>query len=149
MILFQTTLHQIYCGTNLNPEDMIRCLETGTVYPPFDLAVDARAVFDAISATDACDPAECSLKLHLISVRNRMQEGMIRRLFWVDTRDMLADGLTKGGIDRTLLHAVSNDCRYSCKHESAVHIKVGKGGGSATNDSATWQGGSADEADPV
>ena len=124
MMLLQVTLHQIYCGTTQTPEDMVDMLENGGLYPPLDICVDARAVFDAVAATDTCEPAESSLKLHLISVRDRMFQGIIRRMFWVDTRDMLADGLTKGGIDRTLLHRISNDCRFQAIHECAVHTKV-------------------------
>ena len=137
MILLQCTLHQIYCGTNLTPEDMICALEHGALYPPLDVCVDARAVYDAIAATDACDPAECSLKLHLISVRDRMQAGIIRRMYWVDTRDMLADGLTKGGIDRTLLQRISNECRYSTAHECAVHLKASVNSSVATKPSTS------------
>ena len=37
---------------------------------------------------------------------------------------MLADGLTKNGIDRALLHSCSNDCKYVCKQESAMHSKI-------------------------
>ena len=70
------------------------------MYPPFDICVDAQAVYDAIGAPDACEPAGSSLKLHLIPVRDRMTHGHIRKLFWVDASDMLADGLTKGGVDR-------------------------------------------------
>ena len=106
------------------PERMIDMPEIGKLYPPLELCVDARAVYDALDASDACEPAECSLKLHLISVRDRMSHGLIRRLHWVDTRDMLADGLTKGGIDRALLHSVSNDCKYEAKHESHSCTKV-------------------------
>ena len=36
---------------------------------------------------------------------------------------MLADGLTKGGIDRTLLHAISQNCSYECKHDALRHCK--------------------------
>ena len=50
-----------------------------------------------------------------------MTHGIIRELWWVDTRDMVADGFTKGGIDRTLLHNVGNDCRYTAMHEVLVH----------------------------
>ena len=82
------------------------------------MCVDAQAVYDAISASDACVLAECSLKLYLVSVRDRMSHGLVRRPHWVDTRDMLADGLAKGGIDRFLLLAVSNDCKYEAKHDS-------------------------------
>ena len=81
-------------------------MEMGQFYPPIDVCVDAKAVFDAIAASDVCDPADGSLKLHLISVRDRMATGMIRFLYWLDTRCMLADGLTKGGIDRTLLDQI-------------------------------------------
>ena len=35
---------------------MIDLLEHGGLYPSFDVAVDAKAVFDAVAATDACDP---------------------------------------------------------------------------------------------
>ena len=52
-----------------------------------------------------------------------METGVIRRLHWVDTRDMLADGLTKGGIDRELLHNVSNNCSFKSKHEAFTHSK--------------------------
>ena len=65
-----------------------------------------------------------SLKMHLISVWDRMTHGLIRRLYWVDTRDMLADGMTKGGIDRLLLHRCSNDCKCVAKHEFEPHSKV-------------------------
>ena len=124
LLLLQITLHQIYCGTHQSPEEMIDLLEHGGLYPSLDVAVDAKAVFDAVAATDACDPQECSLKLHLISVRDRLSQGIIRRMHWVDTRDMLADGLTKGGIDRALLHSVSNDCRYKLAHPALTHNKT-------------------------
>ena len=91
---------------------MIDLLEHGGLYPQLDIAVDARAIGDAVAATDACDFQECSLKLHLISVRDRLAQGIVRRLHWVDTRDMLADGLAKGGIGRILLHKVSHDCQF-------------------------------------
>ena len=69
LLSLQTTLHQAYCGTHPSPEEMIDLLEHGGLYPSSDVAVDARAVFDAVAAADACDPQGCSLKLHLISVR--------------------------------------------------------------------------------
>lgn len=36
---------------------------------------------------------------------------------------MLAEGLTKGGVDRLLLHNVSNDCKYQAIHDALVHEK--------------------------
>ena len=56
MLLFQITLHQIYCGTQQSPEDMIDLLEHGGLYPRSDIAVDARALHDPVAAIDVCEP---------------------------------------------------------------------------------------------
>ena len=37
---------------------------------------------------------------------------------------MAADGLTKGGIDRTLLHNLAQECLYECKHTPIRHPKL-------------------------
>ena len=113
----------VYFGTVQSPERMIDLLEMGFVYPPFDLCVDARAAYDAVAATDVCEPVESSLKCHLIAVRDRMIHGAVGALHWADARDMLTDGLAKGGIDRALRHGVGNDCKYHAIHESLVHAQ--------------------------
>ena len=50
-----------------------------------------------------CDPMESSLKLLVISARDRLFQSIIRSIFLVDRRDMLSDSLTNGIVDRTLL----------------------------------------------
>ena len=129
LLLLQATLHQIYCGTSQSPEELIDLLEHGKLYPPVDVCVDARAVFDAVAASDVCDPSESSLKLHLISVRGRIACGIIRFLWWIDTRDMAADGLTKSGIDRTILHNLSQEYLFDCKHDVLRHPKTSSSSG--------------------
>ena len=76
--------------------------------PPVDICVDAQAVFDVIAAPECCTPAEASLKLHLLSIRNRVDRGLVRNLYWTDTRDMLAGALTKGGVNRSQLQHALN-----------------------------------------
>ena len=51
-------------------------------------------------------PAECSLLSSIQSIREPTDEGRLRKLYWIDTRDMLPDGLTKGSIDREALLSV-------------------------------------------
>ena len=116
----------VFCGTHQSAQDLVDLLENGQVYPPVDICVDAAAVFDPIATADLCDFVESSVKLHLISGRDRMVQGILRFLCWVDTRDMLADGLTEGGIDRTLLDNISGHCTYKCQHEPLRHSKFGR-----------------------
>lgn len=102
-----------------------------------DVALDARALYDAIVAIDACEPQGSSFKLHLISVRVWLAQGTIRRVHWVGARDLLADGLAKGGIDGTLQRNVSNGFSYGLAHEALTHVKISVG--SATKSSAEDQ----------
>jgi len=106
LILLQLVFHQVYCGTRETVDQLLTKLEHGGLYPPIDLMVDAKSVSDAIAASEICTPQEASLKLHLITIRDRLTRGLLRSLSWSDTRGMVADALTKGGIDRTMLTQV-------------------------------------------
>ena len=68
------------------------------------LYVDAMSVFAAITATYIKHPAEKGLLSHVQFVRELLDSGVLQVLMWIDTRDMSADGMTKGSIDRDMLH---------------------------------------------
>ena len=93
------------------------------MHPPLELCVDARAVYDAVAAADVCEFAGGSLEFHLISVRGRMVHAFIRKLSWVDTRDVLDDGQINGGVDRLLLHNANDICKHQAMHDALVHRK--------------------------
>ena len=123
MLLPLVTLHQSDCGIEQSPGDMIDSLENGGSHPKLHIDVDARAVCDAVAAVDAREPQGSSLKFHIISVRDGLAQGIIRRTHWVNTRDLLAGRVTKGGVDRTLLRNGSNGCIFKLAHEPLSHSK--------------------------
>ena len=45
-------------------------------------------------------PTEKGTIFHLAYVRQALHTGLARSLNWVDTRDMVMDGMTKGSVDR-------------------------------------------------
>ena len=65
-----------------------------------ELIIDAMNLFWALSATSPRMPAERTLFVHINWLRDLLQSDMPRVLKWMDTRGMLADGMTKGKIDR-------------------------------------------------
>ena len=77
LFLLQIILHQIYRGTHQSPEEMIDLFENGGLHPRLDVAADAHAACDAVAAADVCAPQGCSLKLHLMSLRDRYAQGII------------------------------------------------------------------------
>ena len=117
-ILIQIMLFELWFGCGQDSSKLANMQEDGTLTPEIWLSTDARAVYDAIAATDACEPAECSLKLHLLALRDKIRRNVVRYLFWLDTRDMLADGLTKGTVDRQALRHTASTGLFTAKHES-------------------------------
>ena len=71
-----------------------------------DAAVDAKAVFDGVTAEQPKTPAEKPLFLHALAMREYLESGHVDRLWWFDTLAMLADGMTKGSVEREALIAV-------------------------------------------
>ena len=105
--------------------DRLRKLsENGQLEPPLELAIDAASVFTTIAAEQVTDPAECSLKVHVLSLREAVAHGRLRVLWWIDTRDMLSDALTKGGIDRAAIEAAMEKGQYSNNHEPMATTKT-------------------------
>ena len=68
-----------------------------------DACVDAKAVFDGITAQCPRTPADKPLFLHALAMREYLEAGWVDRLWWLDTLAMLADGMTKGSVDREAL----------------------------------------------
>ena len=75
----------------------------GGYHYPVEACLDAKSVYDSIVHADLKTPQEKSLINILGQMREHMSYRRIRRLRWIDTRDMLADGLNKGAISRRAL----------------------------------------------
>ena len=69
------------------------------------LVLDARSVTAAATAPVLKAPAENSALVAVAWLREKLKRRELDELYWADTRVMLADGLTKGSIDRSNLQA--------------------------------------------
>ena len=67
------------------------------------LTIDAESVYKSLTGRELKTPAEKTLLGHISWIRELLQLRNIQMTQWCDTRDMTADGHTKGCIDRTLL----------------------------------------------
>ena len=61
---------------------------------------------DQLTALAAAGRLRSSLLCHIQYIRELLDKGIIQYLFWIDTRDVIADGLTKGAVDRNALHTL-------------------------------------------
>ena len=86
--------------------------------------LDAISVFAAITASFIKIPAGNAMLSHVQYVRELMDTRVLSASIWTDTRDMIADGTTKGAVDRAELHACMMG-RFSVQH--AMNVWRAKG----------------------
>ena len=102
--LLQTVaLHELVHGV-LTPGDAKKLIEGDiSCFTDLGLGIDARSVSSAIVAPNVKVPAEPSLLLHVCWIRALLARKRLKQLYWIDTRSMLADALTKGSCSRDLI----------------------------------------------
>ena len=81
---------------------------------------DAKAVYDSITARHLKTPDDKHLILHARAMREFPENGIVDRLFWFGTDDMLPDGLTKGSVDLEALIRRCLEGIWSLRNEQAV-----------------------------
>jgi uncharacterized protein YwbE len=116
----QFTLEEVFNPKATDPAVMQQIYMSGKMTVPIELCIDAKAVFDSIVATEYSMPAEATLINHLHGIREQVRDSRIARLWWIDTRDMVADGLNKGGLPRDPILEICEDCKWVLRHEAPV-----------------------------
>jgi len=105
----RTTLEEIHRGPIKLSSHTPTVLKARTDTPhaiKIVLVTDALNLLLALDTPHVKPPAEQSFLLNLLWLKNLLQERTVHSLSWCDTRDMSADGHTKGSISRELLIAL-------------------------------------------
>ena len=83
---------------------------------------DSYSIFSYLAAAHLKLPAEKGTYYHLAYLREKLVSRLIGSYTWVDTRDMVADGLTKGRADRTALIAMMHG-KFILDHPSHEYLE--------------------------
>ena len=128
-ILLAQTLHELQTGA-VTASNCVNLRDNGGYAVPMVLYIDALSVYAAIIATFIKTPADQSVLCHLQYVRELRDHDVLRALVWLDTRDMIADGMTKGSIDRSELHRAMEGlikATQECKMRRPKHLATANG----------------------
>ena len=116
------TLIEIASGVKTT-EQIKRYREQGELEFDVTLTIVAEGVYKSLVNRDLRTPAEKTLLGHVAWIREMLQKKVIKRFQWCDARDMVADGHTKGNIDRTaLINAMKGEPEYL--YETRTHEAV-------------------------
>ena len=100
---------------------MAELQDTGAFTNEYTLCFDARSIYDAVARDgEVLTGSDPSLTMHVKSLRDKVQSGEINCLTWIDNRDMVADGLTKGKAPRDELLAISQG-RWNLQHATLTY----------------------------
>jgi hypothetical protein len=70
--------------------------------------IDAYSVYSAVCTQQVRMPSETSLIYEIETLHDHLKVGRLARLYWIDTEDMVTDGLTKGSVNRSaILHLLA------------------------------------------
>ena len=111
-LLLNLAFTEIQLG-HVTIEGLAQMQEQGRLHLEVQVYTDAKSVYEAICADPIKVPTEKTLYIHLLVARDRLDRKVVTRLCWIDTVDMLADGLTKGNVDRSALIRVGKEGRWT------------------------------------
>ncbi len=117
-LLLAQQLHEMLSGP-VDATDARELRLTGGFAVPMVLIVDAKPVFAAVIAMFIRILAEKSLLCHVQFIRELLDRHVLHTFAWFDTRDMIADRLTKGAVERTAIHSIM-DGTMNVVHEPKV-----------------------------
>ena len=103
------TLHEVSNGP-VSPAKGVELLDGPGLKCSISVAMVALSLVAALSANMVKAPVEKSMLTHLLWIRQYIEKRIIH-MYWEDTRDMSADGLTKGTISREALRQLASGIR--------------------------------------
>ena len=105
----------------------LRTLEEKGEFPtPIEAVIDCRSIYDALVPSDTKVPTEGSLVMILLQIKEALVTGVLKALWWVDTADMLSDGLNKGLVARTALLSTSSTGLWKLNFPAVKHTELPK-----------------------
>ena len=102
-------------------------MSQGQVPMSIEALTDSYSIFSYLAAAHLKLPAEKGTFYHLAYLRERLVSRLIGSYTWVDTRDMVAGGLTKGRADRTALISMMHgnyELDHACHEYSEVSTNM-------------------------
>jgi hypothetical protein len=108
---------------NASASDLQRLETEGNLPYSIHIVTDCFSIFTALSKETVTLPAEATLILLLLSLKECLRAWSLRKLSWVDTRDMLADGLGKGAVSRKAIVEACCQASWDLKYKAVSHLE--------------------------
>ena len=89
-------------------EELNKFIDVGKLPSEVHLSIDAESVYKSLISKELETPAEKTLLGHVMWIREELHNSIVKKIQWCNTRNMIADGHTKGSVDREILINLMN-----------------------------------------
>ena len=120
------TLNELPYGV-LTPEQITSLRGRGEIQVKMTVTIDAESVFRLFTGEDPMVPTARTLFGPVARTRELLDLGIIKKVYWCDTRIRTDSGCTRGNINRNFLYKVMNGI-LNYKHETKNYKLVRRKG---------------------
>ena len=113
--ILSTFIEEVERGPGI-ASTLCRMIENGTNVIPCEAYTDSYSLCSYLASVHLKYPTEKGTYFHLAYLREKLASRWLRNYSWIDTRDMVIDGMTKGKLDRAVLHHLM-DGTWKLSHE--------------------------------
>ena len=128
--ILATCFDDIACGAMTAAQQLQRRARGLSVLKQ-DAVIDAKSVLDSVIGDPVKTPNDKQLLLHALAFREHLEDGSVDRLYWFDTRAMLADGMNKCSVDREALVTACERGEWHLVGDEPVRAQKFHGGDSS------------------
>ena len=108
---------EIETGVKASASDLINLRTLGGYHLNWTQFTDCKSIVSAITSENVKTPSEKNTIHHAQWIRELLDNHILTEYHWCDTRDMVADGMNKGSIDRTAIIDLMKG-KWNLKHET-------------------------------
>ena len=117
LMILGSVFHEIVHGVATSARDLVKLREGDHSPLPLQVCTDGMSLLTALENVVAKIPTEASALHHVQWLQELTRTRVLGAAFWVDTRDMIADGMTKGTVPRNIIRAAQETGQWQLQHD--------------------------------
>ena len=116
LLVLGSVFYEIVHGIAPSARDLVK-LREGDHFPlPLQVCTDGMSLLTALENIVAKIPTEASTLHHVQWLQELTRTRVLDGVYWVDTRDMIADGMTKGSVPRVIICSAQENGQWKLEH---------------------------------
>ena len=117
LMILGSVFYEIVNGVTSSTGDLVKLREGDYAPLPLQVCTDGMSLLTALENVVAKIPTEASTLHHVQWLQELTRTRALDAAVWVDTRDMIADGMTKGSVPRGTIRTAQETGRWQLEHD--------------------------------